>query len=312
MVAFLPSSVATKLVTLGQYGSADDKLFTNWSAVATIDRELRWVASGDVIEQIDMPITKLPDGSGQIRLPVTDQAGFVDRSGAPAKDWYYTITYAGFSGKKAKVFQLPGSAPDPFDADNVNDGVAAPPPTAPTGSYVTSVTVAGGAPQTGAVFIDLGGGGPVGSTTVDGIKDATAIGKALLRSADQSAAQTAIGVNDLRSLISSLQDRIVLLEQASNGQAQQIGGLNTALGTKVDKTAIGVTVAPLDGSKKLPLVNLTPQVPLLIGGGTATIPSRPATGNPVIFDVTGATVPATGSTNGGTAAGVNGLDRQWT
>ena len=92
----------------------------------------------------------------------------------------------------------------------------------------------------------------------------------------------------------------------------RIDALTTALTGKVDVSQVGVSVAPLDGAFKLPLVNLTPLVSLLIGNGSATIPIRPATPNPVIFDVTGSVVPATGTTAGGSAAGVNGLDRQWT
>lgn len=46
----------------------------------------------------------------------------------------------------------------------------------------------------------------------------------------------------------------------------------------------------------------------IIGDGTATVPVRPATTSPVWFDCTTAP-PLTGTTAGGTAAAVNGLDR---
>jgi hypothetical protein len=305
----LPVGIATKVVTLGKYFAADGTLLTGWSATVVVSQDLRWASTGDVILQVAETVTIAPDGTGSVRLPTTDQSGFVSSNNSAALNWSYTLTFGGsLSGKRPKIFQLPGSATDPFDADNVADGATVP-PSSPITTYVNGIII-NGTTYTGTPDLTSAlGTGVTGSTTVANITNATPLGRSLLLSNDQSAAQTSLGLNTVLTQITALQTSLTTMQGTINAQAALITALQSS---KLDANAVGVTVAPLDGALKLPLANLTPLVSLLIGNGSATIPVRPATPNPVIFDVTGSVVPATGTTAGGSAAGVNGLDRQWT
>ena len=303
MVAFLPSSVAKRLVTIGKYGTADDKLDTNWTAVATVDRELRWVATGDVIEQLNMPILVDTTGVGQIRLPVTDQDGFVDKSGSAVKNWYYTITFGGdLAGKKQKVFQLPSSSGD-FDADNVNDSTASPPPTDPTTTYVNSVTIAG-VTQSGAVDLTslvTGAGGPIGSTTVQGISDAKTVGKSLLLAADVNAAQTVLQLDQVDNTADANKPMSAAVAIALNSYVRS-ADFAAAVAGFVTSTALANGLAGK--------LDKTTKVALYAKKTGSTWDPRPITaaGVPVFWLSPDGSNPPGGGTVGGGAGVVDGTD----
>ena len=318
----LDPGIASMTLTFGPYKDATGATDTSWSATVTLDRELFWPSGSgqySVYEQIDLKVTpNLLTGLGQIVLPVTNQVGFVDSGGSAVSAFSYGISWktVGYTKRPLSGLALTTSMGTTiggvlqYDADNYHQGTSAPAPSSSGATYVNSITL-NGTTYTGNAVLPASVSG-AGTTTVAGITNATSLGQSLLLSTDTNSAQTVLGVQDLRGLITALTTTVSGLQATVTAQAATITTLTASLAGKVNTSAVGVTVAPLDGAAKLPLVNLTPLVSLLIGNGSATIPVRPATPNPVIFDVTGAVVPATGTTAGGSAAGVNGLDRQWT
>jgi hypothetical protein len=300
----LPVGIATKVVTLGKYFAADGTLLTGWSATVVVSQDLRWASTGDVILQVAETVTIAPDGTGSVRLPTSDQSGFVSSNNSAALNWSYTLTFGGaLSGKRPKIFQLPGSATDPFDADNVADGATVP-PSSPITTYVNGIII-NGTTYTGTPDLTSAlGTGVTGSTTVGRITDATAIGQALLRSADTNGALTALGINAVPSQITALQTSLTSMQSTITAQAALITALQTA---KLDATTVGVTVAGLDTARKLPLTNLTPAVTIDNVAVSGTYPLRPATPNRVIWY--GPTQPAAGGTTAGGGGAVDNYDR---
>jgi hypothetical protein len=304
----LPGAIATKVVSLGKYYAADGTLLTGWTANVVVSQDLRYAATGDVILQVAEPVTISADGTGLVRLPVSDQAGFVSSNNAPASGWSYTIAFGGsLSSKRPKIFQLPGSAPDPFDADNVADGSSVP-PSSPITTYVNGIII-NGTTYTGTPDLTSAlGTGVTGSTTVGGITDATPIGQGLLRSADTNGALTVLGINALPGQVAALQastqSALAAMQSTINAQASTIAALQTS---KLDATTVGVTVAGLDGNRKLPLANLTSGVTVDNVAVSGTYPLRQATPNRVIWY--GPTRPTAGGTIAGGGGAVDNYDR---
>jgi hypothetical protein len=300
----LPVGIATKVVTLGKYFAADGTLLTGWSATVVVSQDLRWAATGDVILQVAETVTIAPDGTGSVRLPTSDQSGFVSSNNSAALNWSYTLTFGGaLSGKRPKIFQLPGSATDPFDADNIADGASVPPSSTLT-TYVNGIIINGitytGTPDLTSAL----GTGVTGSTTVAGITDASAIGRALLRSSDTNSALTTLGINAIPATVAALQASLTALTATVTAQASLITALQTS---KLDTATVGITVAGLNGGRNLPLLNLTPGVTVDNVAVSGVYPLRPATANRVIWY--GPIQPATGGTTAGGGGAVDNYDR---
>jgi hypothetical protein len=304
----LPGSIATKVVSLGKYYAADGTLLTGWTANVVVSQDLRYAATGDVILQVAEPVTVSADGTGLVRLPVSDQSGFVSSNNAPASGWSYTIAFGGvLSSKRPKIFQLPGSAPDPFDADNVPDGAAIPPSNAIT-TYVNGIII-NGTTYTGTPDLTSAlGTGVTGSTTVGGITDATPIGQGLLRSADTNAAKTVIGLQFVDNTSDANKPLSIAAATAIGSKADNTA-TSLALSGKVDAGQRGVAngYAPLDASQKLPLLNMPPSISSECVANSGVYPGRPATPNRVTFY--GPTIPAGGGTVAGGGGAVDNYDR---
>lgn len=326
--------ISTRVVDFGVYYdlTGASLLSSPWTVTVTISQEIRWTQTGDVIEQI--AVTARPDTTGhaQIRMPIVDQAGWVDANGSAISGWSYTAHFAatGFA-KRDKVFQVFAANPDPIDGDNYPDGSVAPPPIGGT-TYVNSVTY-NGVLQSGAVVITGGsgggsgvaqdpvysglflpgvggGGGSGGPITVSQITDRGVAGGNVLLAADAAAVQGAAGLSGILTTVAAKADTATV--NASLAAKADTTTVNTGLAAKVNSTLINAVsgVAPLDAGKLLPLINAPTVMAVIIGNGSATIPTRPATPNPVIFNCT-SQPPMGGTVNGGSAAAVNGLDIWW-
>ena len=288
----LPSGVATKLVTVGKYYAADGTLSTNWTGSVTIANPLRWTATGDIVEPISMQITRAGDGTGSIRLPITDQAGWVDTSGTPITGWYYTLKVSSTDfTQRDRVFQLPASATDPFDADNVAVGSTVTPPVG-SQSYIGSIIV-GGVTYTGVTVTLPDAVSGAGTSRVNGITDATIVGKSLMQAADAAAVRIQAGLASVDNT-ADVNKPISTATAAALAVKANSSDVTTALAAKAD--AAGTTAA-LAGK-----MSATAAVPVYATKVSGSWQLRPAGAMCIWISPDGTNPPG-----GGTVAGGGGM-----
>lgn len=108
----LPSDVRTATVHLGPFV---DDLGSPWSGRVTVTSSTPrvWDASGAVVRPRPAVVELDADGAARLRLATTDQAGFSDGAGRPARGWWYTVSLE-LDGAEpvAYTFALPGRAGD--------------------------------------------------------------------------------------------------------------------------------------------------------------------------------------------------------
>ena len=133
----LPAGVTTATVIAGvpvTHTGAPVKAFVSIEPSAYLVHAATGTPLVDFLEELD-----ISEGTaGQFILPHTDQAGFIDSSGASYTNWYYTakVTYSTPSKAKnksprTKIFQLTTGQVS-VDLDLLPEGAPALPYTAPT------------------------------------------------------------------------------------------------------------------------------------------------------------------------------------
>lgn len=85
----LPPAINTVTVNFGPFINHRGDPFTG-SVTFTASRPVVWEATGTPLFPQPMIVTLDVNGSGQIILPATDQAGFTDGAGNAVTDWTYT------------------------------------------------------------------------------------------------------------------------------------------------------------------------------------------------------------------------------
>ena len=88
----LPEEVILRTVTFGPYTNSTGQYQTGTVTFIAIRRNLIWVADGSAILR-DVETRTIVDGSGEIDLPASDQAGFGDGEGNFVTNWAYRATW---------------------------------------------------------------------------------------------------------------------------------------------------------------------------------------------------------------------------
>lgn len=119
----LPSDIRTAAVRLGPFV---DDLGSPWSGRVTVTSSTPrvWDATRAVVRPRPAVVELDADGCATLRLATTDQDGFSDGAGRPARGWTYTVSLE-LDGAEpvAHTFTLPGRAGDdvhltlPFDRE---------------------------------------------------------------------------------------------------------------------------------------------------------------------------------------------------
>lgn len=301
MPSSLPPGIATVDCTFGIYLDPVGNIDRSGTVKISLDTELIWNATGDVIEQIDLTVAFGADGRGIVTLPII-QAGFVTSSGAAINSWGYTATWAGFKfNKRAQPFTLTASDASPVDIDKKPLAGVTPPQTSPPTPYVNTITYNGVLYSGNAVLPASPGGTGSGATTVQGITDATTLGKSLLLSADQAAGKTQLGLDQVNNTSDVNKPVSSATQQAINGLVTNTAFQNALQGL--------VTTAVLNQQLALKLDKTTP-VLLYRTKVNGTWQARPVTaaGVPVVWLSYDGTNPPGGGTVSGGAGMVDGTD----
>lgn len=199
-----------------------------------------WDATGDPFVAAPKTFTSVVGSPVQVTVPHVDQPGFIGPSGDAVTFWAYNISVKATVNAKdiswVKNVQ-PVQGQGAIDVDKTPDGPIATTLYAP----VPAVTSVNG--ETGAVVLDLGGGGGGdGTTTVEGITDAGAPGKALLHAADQAAARGAIGAGTSSLVLG------VLPGTAAAGNDPRLADQRTPTNGSVNNAKVA-TGAAIDAAK---------------------------------------------------------------
>lgn len=301
MPSSLPPGIATVTCSFGTYLDPAGNIDRSGSITISLDTELIWAATGDVIEQIDLPVTMGSDGRATIVLPVI-QSGFVNASGSAINSWVYTAKWNGFKfSKRPQPFTLTVNDAAPVDIDKKPIPGVTPPQTTPPTPYVNTITFGTGTPQSGNVIAPASSGGGSGATTVQGITDATNLGKSLLLSADQNAAKTQLGLDQVNNTNDANKPISTATQNAINGLVTN-AAFQAALQNLVTTTVLTTQLA-LKMDKTTPVLLYRTKV-------NGTWQSRPITaaGVPIVWLSYDGTNPPGGGTVGGGAGMVDGTD----
>lgn len=301
MPSSLPPGIATVTCSFGTYLDPAGNIDRSGSITISLDTELIWAATGDVIEQIDLPVTMGADGRATIVLPVI-QSGFVNAAGSAINLWIYTAKWNGFKfTKRPQPFTLTVNDAAPVDIDKKPIAGVTPPQTTPPTPYVNTITQ-NGVIYTGNVNLPASSGGSgSGATTVQGITDATPLGKSLLLSADQNAAKTQLGLDQVDNTSDTNKPISAATQNAINGLVTN-AAFQAALQGVVTTTVLNQQLAQkLD--KTTPVLLYRTKV-------NGTWQPRPVTAVsvPVVWLSYDGTNPPGGGTVGGGAGMVDGTD----
>lgn len=161
-----PAAVETALLTWGPYSGGSS------ARVEVISPGAGTLSYGDFPMPYGPYYVTTLDANGSLQLPVTDQAGWKDQSGASYAGWYYRISVQFGLGAQATVVERavqPLSGQAVIDFDELPGGAV---PGDPVVVVVPAVTSVNG--LTGAVTVEGGGGegsvGPQGPAGPQGPK----------------------------------------------------------------------------------------------------------------------------------------------
>lgn len=270
----LPSYVTTRGVSVGAASSLESGEPLAVEVRITSDRSLVWDATGYRLESDTLIRRGAVGGEVLAVLVTTDSAGWRDAAtgallnvsapGSFTHRYRAEVTFYDAAGHQVGATRLLGPFPVPagvgvIDLDlNVPVGTTegtqlAVPVVLSVNDQTGHVTIPGASPSVVAAAVeDYLEAHPVGgTTTVDGLTDATAVGKAVVKAASAATARGAIGAGTSNLTIGTTAGTAAdaaAVATALAGKAAAADGITQAERTKLQGIAAGATVNASDAS----------------------------------------------------------------